>query len=520
LRRPPAGGGRGQGAGQFPAPWRSFPDSAAGRPRRRSGSSLLADPLAAAPRRSPRPRQEFAGRFQKTIRKINLANKEAKALSKRVHEAQETVFVNEFTNGLLDPAQPMLGPVKNGGYIVANTTPGCWGPMITPSLCGGHEVTKPVYVEGAEVGDAIAIRILSIRPTSMATASGNDEPMEGRFLGDPFVAARCPSCGTLRPETRIEGIGPGAIRCANCGAEVNPFRLDVGYTMAFDSSKTIGLTLNKEAAEKVARNGRHYMAVPEASVQNPIVTLAPHDIVGAVARMRPFLGQLGTTPSHPMPDSHNAGDFGQFLIGAPHEYALTEEQLNTHRTDGHMDINRVREGAILICPVKVPGGGVYMGDMHAMQGNGEIAGHTTDIAGIVTLQVEVIKGLKLDGPILLPRVEDLPFEARPLTEEEKAKARALARAWNMEDPPEVLPISFVGTGRNLNDATDNGMARAAQVLGISVAEVKNRATITGAIEIGRHPGVVTVTFLYPVSELDKLGIGHLVRAQYAAPTTA
>src|SRR5690606_40005624 len=104
-------------------------------------------------------------------------------------------------------------------------------------------------------------------------------------------------------------------------------------------------------------------------------------------------------------DLHNAGDFGQFLIGAPHEYALTEEQLNTHRTDGHMDINRVREGAILICPVKVPGGGVYMGDMHAMQGNGEIAGHTTDIAGIVTLQVEVIKGLKLDGPILLPRVE-------------------------------------------------------------------------------------------------------------------
>lgn len=432
----------------------------------------------------------------------------------RVRVAQETVYVTEFTNGLLDPNEPMLGPVKDGGHIVANTTPGCWGPMITPALCGGHEVTKPVFVEGAEVGDAIAIRIRSIRQTSMATASGNDEPMEGRFLGDPFVAAQCPECGTTRPETRIEGTGPGSIRCANCGADVAPFRLDNGYTMAFDDAKTIGLTLDKAAAEKVAQNGRDFMAVPAGSIQNPIVTFAPHDIVGAVARVRPFLGQLGTTPSHPLPDSHNAGDFGSFLVGAPHEYAVTEEQLAEHRTDGHMDINQVREGAVLICPVKVPGGGVYMGDMHAMQGDGEIAGHTTDIAGIVTLQVEVIKGLNLDGPILLPVAEDLPYEAKPLTEEEKTKARALAQRWNMDNPEEVLPLSFIGTGANLNDATTNGMQRAADVLDISVPEVMNRATITGAIEIGRHPGVVTVTFLYPVRELERLGIGHLVREQY------
>ena len=73
-----------------------------------------------------------------------------------------------------------------------------------------------------------------------------------------------------------------------------------------------------------------------------------------------------------MPDSHNAGDFGSFLIGAPHEYAFTQDELDLHRTDGHMDISRVREGATIICPVKVPGGGVYIGDMHAMQGMGRL----------------------------------------------------------------------------------------------------------------------------------------------------
>ena len=62
--------------------------------------------------------------------------------------------------------------VKDGGHIVANTAPGCWGPMITPAIRGGHEVTRPIAVAGAEVGDAIAIRIREIKVTSIATASG------------------------------------------------------------------------------------------------------------------------------------------------------------------------------------------------------------------------------------------------------------------------------------------------------------------------------------------------------------
>ena len=50
-------------------------------------------------------------------------------------------------------------PLPFGGIIVANTAPGCWGPMLTPAIRGGHEVTLPVRVEGAEPGDSIAIRI-------------------------------------------------------------------------------------------------------------------------------------------------------------------------------------------------------------------------------------------------------------------------------------------------------------------------------------------------------------------------
>jgi formamidase len=430
--------------------------------------------------------------------------------------AHPTVFVDTFTDGLLGPDVEMLGPVADGGYIVWNPAPGCWGPMITPAIRGGHEVCRPVAVDGAQVGDAIAIRIKDIAVTSVATASGNDQPMEGRFNGDPYCAAVCAGCGTEWPETRLEGIGQGSVRCATCGADATPFTFTNGYTIAFDDRRRVGVTLPGEQAQALARDAARAAALPEHSIQNPILTFAPHDIVALATRLRPFLGQLGTSPSATIPDSHNAGDFGAFLVGAPHRYAMDAQELQRHKTDGHLDVDAVRAGAVLICPVKLPGGGVYLGDMHALQGDGEIAGHTADVSGTVTLQVEVLKGLAIDGPVLFPVAEDLPFLARPLSADEREQALALARRHGMSELEESLPISVIGTGPDLNSATENGLARAAQLLEMSVPEVMNRATISGAIEIGRHPGVVQVTFRAPVDRLEACGLLGYAVEQYGS----
>jgi formamidase len=428
--------------------------------------------------------------------------------------AHRMVMVDTFTDGVLRPDEPMLGPVEDGGHIVFNTAPGCWGPMITPAIRGGHEVARPVAVAGAEIGDAIAIRIQDIVVTSIATASGNDVWVEGAYNGDPYCARVCPGCGTEYPETHLDGIGQEAVRCDNCGADATPFKFTNGYTIAFDEQRRVGVTVPKAAAEDMALDAKHYAALPENSAQNPILAFAPHDIVALATRLRPFMGQLGTTPSIAMPDSHNAGDFGSFLIGAPHAFAISAEELDRHRTDGHMDIDAVRAGAILVCPVKVPGGGVYMGDMHALQGDGEIAGHTCDVSGTVTVEVEVVKGLSIDGPLLLPVPEDLPFLARPLDPDERRRAETLARHHGLDGLEETAPISVVGSGPDLNSATDNGLERAARLLDMSVPEVKNRATVTGAIEIGRHPGVVQVTFRAPLERLEARGLGPYVREQY------
>lgn len=428
-------------------------------------------------------------------------------------DGQQTVYVDRFTDGLLDPKKPFLGPVKDGGHIIANTAPGCWGPMITPHLKGGHEVTIPTEVSGAEIGDAVLIDIKDITITSRATASGNDYWVTGNFKGDPYCAKYHSGKEEFYPETYVDGIGEDAIRYKHDGKSATPFKFANGYTMGFDSKREVGVTLPKDAAETIAHKATDYHAMPSNSTQHSILTFAPHHLVGLIARTRPFMGQLGSCPAISLPDSHNAGDFGTFLIDAPHPQAITADQL-VHRTDGHMDIDEVRAGAQLIVPCKVKGCGIYFGDMHAMQGDAEIAGHTTDVSGTITVQVHLLKKFKIDGPILLPNKEDLPFLAKPLTKKEQTLAAEVAKQWGVTELEESLPISFVGTGADMNKATDNGLERASSFLGFSVPEVKNRATITGAVEIGRAPGVVTVTLKVPTTILKEKGLLSLVQRQY------
>lgn len=431
-----------------------------------------------------------------------------------IAKTSELVAVRRYTAGLIGPSLRMEDVVKDGGTIETITPPGCWGPMITPKFVGGHEVSWPVAVEGAKVGDAIAITIERVQVMSEATSSGTMVTKQAAFGSDAFVDKKCPGCGTLWPASRLEGTGEGAVRCAKCGAECSPFGFEEGYTIAFDKDRMVGLTVDEKRAHDFALRAREIAALPEASEQYPILVYEPHTIPGTLARLRSFIGNIGTIPSKDMPDSHNAGDFGSFLIGAKHRFAMTEQELKEHRTDGHLDCDSVRAGAVLLVPVKVDGGGIYIGDSHANQGDGELALHTTDITANVRVRVNVLKGVKLEGPILLPVVEDLPWIARPFNNEELEHGKALGKRYGVQLQGPVAPVQFIGSGPTINEAADNAIQRAATLLGISQAEVRNRCTISGGVEIARLPGVVQLSMLVPMERLDRLGLGELVRRHY------
>lgn len=49
---------------------------------------------------------------------------------------------------------------------------------------------------------------------------------------------------------------------------------------------------------------------------------------------------------------------------------------------------------------------------------------------------------------------------------------------------------------------------------MSLDEVRNRATISGAVDIGRLPGFVQLSLLVPRERLAGLGVLPVVEAQY------
>lgn len=399
---------------------------------------------------------------------------------------------------VVGPSVEMVGPIRSGDTLVAYTAPGCWGPMITPDLRAAHEVTRPVAVEGAEPGDCLLICIESIRILSRAATSGVERRLPDRFDEDPVMGARCPACGSLRPLTRAEGIGEDAVRCIACGSPASPFGMRYGFTMVFDDQRKVGLTVGSPVARRIAREARQWSALPAGSRQHPAVLLASSDLVGLACRLEPFIGNLGTVPGVDVPSNRNAGDAATVLVGADHELSLGVDQLGL-LTDSHMDNNRVVEGSTLLAPVRVEGGGLYLGDVHAMQGDGELAGHTVDVSARVQAGVHLVKGLTLPGPVLFPPAYLVPRLLRPLAPEESTRAASLARRYGVKLQTKGVPVHFIGSGENLNAAADCAVMRAALVTGMSPEEVKVRATIAGAVEICRLPGVVRVSLPVPLA---------------------
>ncbi|MFB6169504.1 MAG: acetamidase/formamidase family protein [Haloferacaceae archaeon] len=432
-------------------------------------------------------------------------------MSQQIHDELD---VDVFTLGLVGPDQEWAGTVADGGTVRTHTPPACWGPMITPEFRGGHEVTRPIRVENAEPGDALVVRIRDVEVTSVATSTGSMAEREDAFGDDPFVDHVCPECGTEWPESVVEGTGEDAVRCAECGANASSFGFEYGYTVAFDDDRTVGVTVGRDGADQLAEHAHEAMALPENARQHPILLYGPDEMPGTLGRLQPFIGNIGTTPARGFPDSHNAGDFGQFLIGADHDWGLPDEEALEARTDGHLDSNDVRAGATLICPVRVEGAGLYVGDLHANQGDGELSLHTTDVSGRTELEVEVIKDLELGGPLLLPNEADLPHIAKPYTDTEREAGEAVAAEYGVDELADAAPVQFVGSGATVNDATQNAFDRASALLDMSEGEVRGRCTFSGGVEIARLPGVVQLSMLVPMAKLDEVGLAATVRAQY------
>ncbi|MFW6175090.1 MAG: acetamidase/formamidase family protein, partial [Chloroflexota bacterium] len=100
--------------------------------------------------------------------------------------------------------------------------------------------------------------------------------------------------------------------------------------------------------------------------------------------IKPMLGVVGVAPSRERRGNGWCGEWG-----------------------GNFDIQEITDGAAVTLPVNVPGALLHVGDMHAIQGDGEICGGGgIETGGIATLRVEL-----RDRPqsMTWPRIENAEY---------------------------------------------------------------------------------------------------------------
>ena len=92
--------------------------------------------------------------------------------------------------------------------------------------------------------------------------------------------------------------------------------------------------------------------------------------------LRPMLGCIGVAPRDE--ESFRSGSLGSF--------------------GGNMDYNQFGEGVTIYLPVYHPGALLYLGDAHAVQGDGELTGDALETSAAFSFSVQVVKNTFITGP--------------------------------------------------------------------------------------------------------------------------
>jgi acetamidase/formamidase len=98
-------------------------------------------------------------------------------------------------------------------------------------------------------------------------------------------------------------------------------------------------------------------------------------------------------------------------VAAPGDFSPTSGPAGSY--GGNLDYNSVGEGATVILPVYHRGALLFIGDGHALQGDGEPTGNGIETSMDVQFSVEVRKNARLTGPRLETAEHLISLGAQP-----------------------------------------------------------------------------------------------------------
>ncbi len=246
----------------------------------------------------------------------------------------------------LHPAIPMVARAKPGQHIVYETRDALDSDFDFESIPADvtaadlnlvHPMTGPVYIEGAQRGDVLAVTLVDIAPDDY----GYTVIVPGfGFLRDKFTEPYIANWRLTRLEATSEQIPGVAI----------PFRGFMGSVGVLPGGPELDTILEREA--KLAEAG------------------------GIVLTPQP----LGALPA---------------AVCGP-EGSHKDKCLRTippRENGGNMDVKQMQVGTTLLLPCFVDGCGLFIGDVHYAQGDGEVSGTAIEMGAVVTVKTWVRKGL-------------------------------------------------------------------------------------------------------------------------------
>lgn len=144
--------------------------------------------------------------------------------------------------------------------------------------------------------------------------------------------------------------------------------------------------------------------------------------------VRPMLGVIGVAPMEGIIETSYPGEHG-----------------------GNMDCKEIIQGSVLYLPVFCPGGLLFVGDVHALMGDGEVCICGAETAAQVVLKVELVKksygGLVLLNEDKVMTIATAPTLDQASVQATKAMRRLLEKELGMEFHESCHVLSLVGDVR-------------------------------------------------------------------------
>jgi amidase len=333
-------------------------------------------------------------------------------------------------------ADGIAGTVVHSEAGGGNARTASWTARRVPAKRSGppqrHEFVPSTFHRQFSASTAPALHIWpgDTVHTTTVDAGGTDEKGVTRVLGGN------PQTGPFYIETAM----PGDVLVVR----LNRVRLNRDWAISDDG--IVGRALDSEFAVKMKDGFKNVRWRLDRQRGVAMLEKPTEHLANFTVPVRPMLGCVAVAPGFgaAAPPTGDSGRFG-----------------------GNMDFNEIVEGATVYLPIAQPGALLYIGDGHAVQGDGELNGNALETSMDVEFTVDVISSKPLNTPRVESPTHIMTVGLGGMLEDALRAATASLGQWLEQDykltPSEIAMVLGSSVEYSISEVADRNAGVVAKI---------------------------------------------------------